>query len=399
MSRSLLLAAALLCVVRTYAAEPANMPDAGATVLKGDGADWSQYLADTAAGSVSAAGMLGVAGESVTTVENVRNIVVALQGLTTNDAGESLGVSITPARTTLAPMNLIDYANSWAMRLLGSLTFSYAQGPATVSDIEYDRKAYAVDTNFFPNREDDPVVAFAMEVPNCQGMQGIQMEPEGAPLPPGSPAPNTASASEGSDPTEEEAARAPQEDKTPSVLAAWKEASAACHAQAEKKLRWNRTQISLSYGDARIRSQDKSKPEESLGRTLAVGVIYAFDHFKALQNAGYALSLNYRRTTDEPVLNTLALPQTVHKDSSLFVARLTGGSESSRLLLEVSDVRGHDITASQRAFKQAIGFDYRVFDSTWLNLRVGKQHKIDESGTETGSMLTISYSPKALLTR
>ena len=55
-------------------------------------------------------------------------------------------------------------------------------------------------------------------------------------------------------------------------------------------------------------------------------MIYGFGN-SADGSRGFAVSANYRRTEKEPVLNTLALPQTTFKDSSLLVARLTGGSD------------------------------------------------------------------------
>jgi hypothetical protein len=363
----------------TLAAEPSSTDQTRELLVRG-GANWSDLVADTTAGSVSAAGLLGVSGESVTTVENVRHLVVALQGMNADDSGTAMGVSITPARTSLAPMNLSSYADSWLMRLLGSLTFSYAQGPATIEHAEYRRKAYAIDTNFYLWPKDDPVLAYALAIPGCGILQRSEPPVGSAPdreteRRPSVPAEDTSEAKEASD-----------------------ERAAACRAQAIAGLRWNRSQISISYGDAKIEAKAISKSEESFGRTLAVSVIYGFDHFDGLRD-GYALSLAYRRSDDEPVLATLAEPQTVFKDSSLLVARLSGGNSRSRLLLEASDASSRNITASQRAFKNAVGIDYKITDNAWLNLRVGRQYKIQGSGKETGSLLSLSYSPAALLAR
>ena len=58
---------------------------------------------------------------------------------------------------------------------------------------------------------------------------------------------------------------------------------------------------------------------------------------------------------------------------------------------------GSGTTASQRAFTRALGLDLRVQEDLWLGLRFGRQRKIDGSGTEIGSLLSLSYSPTGLL--
>lgn len=364
-----------LAASHSYAAE-APATEGASAVTEPDSA-WSQYLTDVSPGSVSAAGMLGIAGESVTTIENVRNIVVALQGLSSADSDAALGLSITPARTSLLPMSLQSYSQSWLMRLLGSVTISYAQGPATIADVKYERKAYAVDTNWSLRAKDDPLLAVARQLGNCNLF------------------PETPPAREQPHETVEGPAMSAEE-ASPAETEAVKQAMQNCL----KDIHWNRSQVSLAYGEAHIRPDNNSKPEESLGRTLAVDVIYGFDGISAFPTLqqNYGLMLSYRRTEDEPILNTLAAPQTARKDSSLLLARLARGSDSLRFFVEVSDARSRDVTASQRAFKQAIGMDYRVAEGAWLNVRYGKQHKLDGSGTESASMLNLSYSPKALLT-
>ena len=346
---------------------------------------WGNFLTDTSATSVSAAGMLGITGESVANIENVRNLTVALQGLASNDSGQTLGLSITPARTSLAPMNLADYAQTLAMRLLGSLTLSYAQGPITIEDVEYKRNAYAIDANYFIFDKDDPVIAYGLRVPKCD-LFGETASGDAAPSGPPGGAP---SAGDGNGPR-------PAGDASAEETAAVGKRIAKCHQETEAALRWNRSQISLSYGDAHIQLKDNSKPEESLGRTLAVSFVYGFDGVRYFEE-NYALTVSYRHSNDEPVLATLAQPTTVFKDSSLFVARLTGGSRTSRVFLEFSNARSHDITASQRAFKQALGIDYRLLETAWLNVRVGKQRTVNGTDSETGTLFTVSYSPQALL--
>jgi len=367
--------------------------------------EWKDFLTDTTTGSVSASGMLGISGENVTSIENVRSLVVALPSLGSSDSDQTIGLSITPARTGITPMNLQSYADSFAMRLLGSLTLSYARGPTEIEGVEFDREAYAVDTNAFFDDDDDVVVAYAKAFktdPACREI--LQSErpsaappaadpPPNAPMAPAAPTGAVAPAETEETPGAARPAEAPDE-----LAAAVKKRAAACKEKITKAVtsRWNRSRLSLSYGDARIRIKDNSKSRESLGRTLAVSVVYGFGSSKE-NSGGFAVTANYRRTEKEPVLNTLATAQTVFKDSSLLVAQLKFGNDTSRVFAEFSDARSHDITASQRAFKRALGIDFRAFEGTWLNIRIGKQRRIDGTDDETGSLLSITYSPKALL--
>jgi hypothetical protein len=364
------------------------------------GEDWDKYLVDTASGSVSASGLLGVSGESVTTIENVRDVVIAARGLSSNESKESFGLSITPARTSILPMNLHSYSRSWVRRLLGSLTFSYAQGAASIEGADYDRKAFAIDTNAFLFREDDPVVATAIAYgsPECNILApALPSQPPsrglGAAAPSGAPAP---SASEGA---AVPAVLGPGSAEEQSI----KQRADACRQRTLESLRWNRSQVSIAYGAARINPEAGEGDERSLGRTLSASVIYGFDHVPGASDLlqeireRLSLSINYRKSWDEPVLTTLGLPQVIERDSSLTVVRLTGGSNAFRLLAEVSNAKARDITASQRAFKKALGVDVRIWENTWVNLRVGEQRTLNGADTETGSLVTLSYSPTKLI--
>ncbi len=362
-------------------------------VLTKSKSKWEDYLADWSGATISASGMLGLEGEAITTIDNKRSLTVALQGLLDDDSGNAFGLALTPARSSLAPMNLSSYASHWYMRLLGSLTLSYAQGATTIEAVDYDRKAYAVDTNFFFDRRDDPAVAYALGFASCNIFR--------TPTPTMSRAEFDAELAAGV----EEPARHPNADGSASADDI-RARAAECRDGVEKLVndRWNRSQLSVAYGAARIQPKDHSKPEDSLGKTLAVTLVYSFGKVGPLPGIDmlskkFALTLNYRRSTDEPVLETLAAAQTTHKDSSLFIGRLTGGSGSARVFVEFSDARSREITASQRAFKRAVGLDYRLYEGAWLNLRVGKQRKVDGTDDETGTLFSVSVSPEALLKR
>ena len=112
-----------------------------------NGLEWADLFSDKAAASVSAAGMLGVSGDSIATVENVRDLVVSLKGLSTGDRGATFGLAFTPARSTLTPMDLHTYAQGIGWRILGSTTVSYAQGGTSIEGTSFDRRAVAIEAN------------------------------------------------------------------------------------------------------------------------------------------------------------------------------------------------------------------------------------------------------------
>jgi hypothetical protein len=392
------LLASFLISPQTIAAE-----SPGAQLLAFDAVgneNWDEYLVDTASGSVSASGLLGISGESVTTIENVRDVVVAARGLSSNESKESFGLSITPARTSITPMNLHSYANSWVRRLLGSLTFSYAQGGASIEGADYDRKAFAIDTNAFFFREDDPVVATAI----AYGSQECGILAAALPAQPPSGALRAEPPSVAPSSTVREGAVVPAVvDPSSAEVQAIKQRADACRERTLNSMRWNRSQVSVAYGAGRINPDAGEGDERSMGRTVSASVIYGFDHVPATGHLLEALrerlslAINYRKSWDEPVLTTLGLPQIIEKDSSLTVVRLTGGSNSFRLLAEVSNATSRDITASQRAFKKALGVDVRIWENTWVNLRVGEQRTLDGTNNETGSLVSLSYSPTKLI--
>lgn len=346
-------------------------------------ADWSQFLADTSTGSISAAGMLGVPGDSITTIENVRDIVVAVKGLGSGESKPVFGISVTPARTSIVPMDLATYADSRAARLLGSLNFGYAQGNATLAGADYERRAVSIETNLFFRADDDPVVAYARAVEKGEGNCAVLQQ-----APPSGP-PTSAPPTGGEGPAVP--AEAPKADADEI-----RQRARACREATIKSLRWNRSQVSLTYATGWIKPAAGGRPEESLGRTAVAGLTYGFDGIKGVENR-LAASITYRRTTDEPVLSTLQGPATIATDTSLAIFRLTGGSETIRVLAEVSNVESTQVTASQRTFKQALGLDIRLHEGTWLNLRIGKLRNIEGTADETGSLLSLSYSPTALL--
>lgn len=169
----------------------------------------------------------------------------------------------------------------------------------------------------------------------------------------------------------------------------------ACADAVLKQLRWNRSYLSVSLATGWIKPADGGGAQHTLGRAAVVSLVYGFEHIPALRENA-ALTLAWRRTNDDPVLSTLGAGTVTTRNSQLAMARLAGGSSTLRGLIEASNARGLT-TPSQRAFTRALGIDVRVQKGLWVGLRVGRQRTIDGTGSEVGSLLSISYSPTALL--
>jgi hypothetical protein len=340
-----------------------------------DAQDWSQYFVDSAGGSINAFSMLGVGSDSVVNVQNVRDLTVAVKGFGSHSTG--FGVSVTPARTSFMPMDLSAYASSSFDRVLGSTTLGYAYGTATIGGADYSRQAVSIESNYFFHREDDPVlaVAYAYRRPECRPLGAAKPGPA-KPAPNPKPTPGSQQMDEDTSPEAEEA----------------KARAAKCRDQTLKNMRWNRSQVSASFATGWIRPEAGNRGQESLGRSFALGLTYGFDGSPSLQKSAAAY-LTLRRTTNEPILDTLALPAVDRKSSSLAVMRIAGGSKTFRGLAEISNADSRQVTESQRAFKQGVGVDYRIMDGTWLSFRFGKQRTVDGSRNEVTSMVSLSYSP------
>ncbi|WP_457353510.1 hypothetical protein [Roseateles sp. P5_D6] len=347
------------------------------------GATWASLTEDTGAGAVAAAGMLGMAGDSVATVENVKGLVASLKGLNVGGSKGALALGITPARTSFAPMNLSTYAgygslNATVARILGSTTVGYAQGQSQVSAVDYDRRALSVQTTWFLRASDDPVLAVAEAAESCKVFDSSKPKPAA----PTAVTPGPAGA----------AAKPAEVDPAES-----KARFADCTKKAIANLRWNRSLASLSVARGWIRRSDGSAPELSMGTALTANLTLGFNPAVGWFDQGLALTLGYRHTRNEPVLATLANAAPERRRTQLALVRVTGGSDESRLFAELSNARREKVTESQRAFKYAVGIDTRLMPDVWLNLRLGKQRTITGEKLETASLLSLSWSPKALM--
>lgn len=383
----LLIYAVMLLANDAYAVGPAQQPSGSAPdAVKND---WKNYLVDTAPTSTSAAGMLGIGGDEITTVGNVRDLSIALKPLTTGGAKSTIAFSITPARTSIVPMDQSDYVNNGAMRVLGSITLGYAQGDATVSNVLYSQQAVSVETSGFFDKEQDPVVALYHSV--SEGKLGCgAADIIGTPQTPPQPQ---------ADETNHVAPRA-----SPEVSVARQKAWQTCIGNVKKEIPWNRSAWSFGYASGWIQPTSDVSNQVSLGQTGFVGAQWGFGNktnkdgsLDKTSTSGWLLAVAFRRTFNEPVLDTLANPQVSTKDSNLCYVKLSGGNNDIRGLLQYSNTNNNIMTSSQQAFKLAVGVDAKLLKNGWLSFRFGKLRAIDGTKDDWGSLMSLSYSPESLL--
>lgn len=387
----------LLCAL-LLALPPLCLAQSGTLISRTSGADIGTtiegLLVDYSAASVSAAELAKLGTTPVTVVENVRDISLALQG-DTPLSSKVFGLAITPARTPLAfpRISLAAYAGraddprrNWKhlpMRLLGSTTLGFAQGLSEHGGVEFKRRAVSLETSAFFRAADDPVVAVADSECSRKALDAAGIGTAGETAPQPTPSGRTT------------LTRVPTERSKPAIDVF---NQCATDVLAELDERWNRSRFSLSWATGWIKRADGSGDQVRLGHTIGLGLVYGFDHVEMdmLKNRA-AVTLVLRRGNGEPVLDTLTSGPLDRADSTLAALRFSAGSASFRGLAEVSNARSTSITTTQARMRRALGIDYRVADGLWLGLRTGKQRKVDNSGEEVGSFMTLSYSPSATL--
>lgn len=376
------------CVVALIAATAASAQPSGLTLTDKHTGNIpvSEMQVDLAPGTVSAFGLLGIAGNTVTPIENIRDFTMAIKGL---DGDAGFGLSVTPARTAFMPMSVHTYYNSLAARIWAGTTLSFGQATVKVEDAMYRQRAWGVETSFYLDAQrDDPMVTYWDRLAKAGNgdMTDICVLPQSKPKDPTLAAGTSTGSEQGS--------------KVPRVvpdeeLAVDNKRAQACFDSVRKSLRWNASRAWASWVGGRYSPTASGGSSHGLGRTVVLGLTYGFGD-GAKEQAG-AITLAFRRTSGEPVLATYGLAQPERRDARLTTLRGVYGSNTLRLLLEASHTQDERPTASQRAFKRAIGLDWRLAEGVWVTARMGRQRRIDNSGEETGATVGLSISPSALI--
>lgn len=339
-------------------------------------ADLATVVVDNAPGSVSAMGLLGISQDQTTIVQNPRDLTIAAKAF---DGKNAFGLSITPARTSLVPLSISSYAGSPLARLWGSTTFSYAQGRAEVQGSNFERRAVAVETSYFFRPDvDDPLMMYwnALTVAG----QGADDKDPCVLIPAQGPKPDAGSGG--------------FEDVPASEKEALDKRAQQCRDKVAKAARWNVSRAWASFGTGTYRLADGG-PSHGLGRSVVLGVTYGIGEKK--DKTATALTAAVKHTRSAPTEDTMASATPERKSSTLVMGRVAVGGEKLRALFEGSNARNDSVTAADRVYKRAAGLDVWLREGMWLNVRVGKQRRVDNTGDETGSSVGLSYSPKALL--
>lgn len=346
------LAGLLICM--SIAASPhAHADEAGAS---NEIKTIDEILVDPSSGKVSAASLLGIPGDAIMAVENPKSFTMALKGL--GSSGNAVGFSITPARTSFTPMSLARYDQNLMFRLIGSLSFSYAQGSAKIAEGDYESQAVSLETSATIHEKDDPVLVVKAGCRWSMGDVAPDKEPDFA------------------------KANKPYfdclKDRTTAI-----------------EQHWNASRFSMSYGKGRIKRI--GGPSASLGNTVALSMVYGFEDVPVdFLRKGAALSATVRHTSNAVVLASLATLQPVRRDSTIAALRLSGGSHIFRGLAEVSNVSAREAATANRVFRYAVGADYRIAEGTWVGLRAGKRYNISGPGQEMAGLFEFSFSPQKL---
>jgi hypothetical protein len=386
----------LACLTSIAAASEGDQPEVLLAKEKGD-AKLAKVVVDSAPGTVSAMSMLGIAVDQTTVVQNPRNLTVALKAF---DGKNAFGLAFTPARTSLMPMDLSTYNDSAIGRIWGNTTFSFAQGRATISAKEFERRAISVESSFFLQpHQDDPAVmywdalAVAAKHPEDTKNDCLIMR-ESKPVGPQQPAIPVPAPAQGAAIVTMAAGDSLDMAEDPEGVKSSDALAAKCRAKVTKRARWNASRMWLSWSSGHYRLADGGDTH-SLGKTTVLGVTYGLGEVDA--KTASAFTISGKRTSNSPVVKTMGDAAPTFASNSLAQFRWAYGSPTLRAVLEGSNVKKSEPTASERTYKRAIGFDFKVSDEIWLNIRGGRQRRIDNSGDENGSSFSVSYSPKALL--
>ena len=329
----------------------------------------SDVTFDTAPGTVSAMSILGVGADDTTIVKNPRDFTVLLK---TFEGEDSLGLSVTPARTSLLPLSISNYAKSYIngggflTRAWANFAISYAQGQAEVGEIKVKRRAVAVETSFYWDAKDDPLMAYASLLKEAKG--SCLLIPPTQPVPDGG-----AELTEDVDLAQVTSGRARE-----------------CRDIAQKSIRWNasRSWASVSTGEYK---NPVSGSRSSLGRTLVLGSTYGFD--SKGKNVGGTISLAATRANGVPTMQSLAASEPERQSDTLVFAQLALGANSLRFLAQGTNVKDDSTTVASRVFKRALGLDLRVQEGMWLLIRSGSQKRINGSGEERVTSFSLNFSP------
>lgn len=359
------------------------------------------FLADQGAASISAAAMVGMGTTPLTIVQDTKDFAVLLSPF--DKDGKGGGFVITPARAR-NPLPRIDlmteYVPSVWWRIASATNISGAQGKDNAGGVEYRRRAFALATGAFINKEDDPIYQRAVAT-LAQDASGELVG-------------DTclvnffqATSDDALADAVAKAVKAGKEGVSAKVVMAdatktYKDCVDKVYAESRKRWFAPRWSLALGTGDAQPAAGGTST---RIGDVVALGVTYggawkagkkpagqalSSDPPEGTVLSGWALTLVARHTRKELVLASLVTGPVQRQDTTLLVGRVAAGTESWRLMFEASNNDLKKAAGGERTMKQALGLDWRVAKDSWLNLRYGKRIKSTGSGDEGATLINLT---------
>lgn len=345
--------------------------------------EFKNYLVDVGAGHVSASDMLKVSSSAVTTIEAPKDFVTALNAFDSGDSKNGVGLAITPARTSLAPVSISNYVSSPLVRLWAGTTFSYAKNRNALGGIDYKQDAAAFNVSYYLNPKDDPHVAAYEAFSGCEKRKELNVAETNQLL--------AALAAAGADEKKKDEARQAAKDRQAAYRTALTAVARECARDAAGP-KWNATQVAVSFGQAWIRGPGAAASRLSLARTIVLSGTYG-------PSAQTLLNVTLRRSDRELDLETIAASP-AYRRSTIAAARLTYGHGEERDLyglVEVSNAKSSTATLPNSSFKYALGVDKRVAEGVWLEFRVGRRQVVESGAMETVGLLNLKLSTTTTL--
>ena len=357
------------------------------------------FLENIAPGPQSAHDMLDLAHTAVTNLQSSQDWLGVIGAGSGGKAKSGFGVAFTPGRSDVRALavSLGDYADAKKplKRLWGATTISYARNQAKHDGSDYRQTALFLQTTYYPTATDDPVVAGYEGVKAC-----VKDKEKGAEFNQAvlrrvkAERQRLAGRLSDADFDALEKRIKAEESTTMALLASGAEETRLCAKAAmdAASAKWNTTRAGLAVGQGWLEGGTAGRV--SLGQHLSVSAAYA--------PAGWddsLFNLTVRQVRREVDLGTLASTPAFRSNTqaALRYTYNAGAARNVFALAEVSTSRKRGITQSNTAFKQALGVDYKVGKSLWIEFRWGRARSADGSGDENRSLLSLKFSPEGQL--
>lgn len=365
------------------------------------------YLLEIAPGPQSAHEMLGLSHTVVNSLQAPQDWLGVLGASDRQDAKAGVGFAFTPGRSDIRALAVSarEYADErkWLHRLWGATTLSYAQNQAEYGGVNYRQQAFFLQTTYFIDAKEDPLVAGYLGVAKCtldkeksaefntELLRRLKEAKDAARR----DNPNlTPAQMEQLFEKVESAAKDEAEKALAGPMAFLRVANKETRACAQKAMdaaaaKWNTSRVGLAIGQGWITGSPDGSQRLSLGRHVSLSAALALP---GLENS--LLNLTVRHAGREVDLQTLAIAP-VYKSATQTALRFTYDAGTSRnvfVLAEVSSAKNNAATQSSTAFRQALGVDFRFSEGVWFELRHGRVREADGSGTQNKTVMNVKIS-------